>query len=444
MAQIASAGGWETTLALVNLGASSTQASMSFFGDSGNALNLPLTFPQNTGTPLNASTVSQTINPKALLLVDTNGPDSQPVDVGWANLMTAGNVNGFALFRYAPSGQEAVAPLESRNASSYLLAFDNTSLVNPLRTGVAIANLSTQSASIPVIIRDDTGAPLATETIDLPAQGHTSFMLDDNYPMTFGKRGTVEFDTPPSGQISVLGIRANGAAFTTIPVIASGSVSGGSMAHIASGGGWETVFTVVNTGATTSDATLSFFDDNGNALLLPLTFLQTGATSTASTVTKTLAAGASLVIRAQGADAQTTIGSATLTSTGNASGFAVFRYDPSGQEAASPLENRNANAYVLAYDNTGLLRTGLAVASLSSQSAYVNVLVRDDTGGVIQATTLNLAAHGHTAFMVDDVYAVTRGKRGTLEFDTSSANPISVLGIRANGAAFTSIPVLAK
>jgi len=33
-----------------------------------------------------------------------------------------------------------------------------------------------------------------------------------NYPITNGKRGTIAFDTPLSGQINPLGLRANGTA----------------------------------------------------------------------------------------------------------------------------------------------------------------------------------------------------------------------------------------
>ena len=51
--------------------------------------------------------------------------------------------------------------------------------------------------------------------------------------MTSGKRGTIEFDTPPGGQISVLGLRANGPALTTLPVLANVGTSGGSITHVA-------------------------------------------------------------------------------------------------------------------------------------------------------------------------------------------------------------------
>ena len=95
-----------------------------------------------------------------------------------------------------------------------MLAFDNTA---PLATGVAIANLSNQAASVGMILRDDAGTTLQTATIPVPANGHYAFVLGGVYPLAAGRRGTVEFDS--SAQISVIGIRANGNAFTSIPVL---------------------------------------------------------------------------------------------------------------------------------------------------------------------------------------------------------------------------------
>lgn len=47
------------------------------------------------------------------------------VQVGPARLAATGAVDGLAIFHLIPGAQEAVVPLETRNASSYLLAFDN-------------------------------------------------------------------------------------------------------------------------------------------------------------------------------------------------------------------------------------------------------------------------------------------------------------------------------
>ena len=85
-----------------------------------------------------------------------------------------------------------ILPLETRTASSYILAFDNT---GSLATGVAVANTASAAAVIPVIVRDDTGAQITTGTVNLPAQGHDSFTVNQKFAAAAGKRGTIEFDT---------------------------------------------------------------------------------------------------------------------------------------------------------------------------------------------------------------------------------------------------------
>ena len=71
--------------------------------------------------------------------------------------------------------------METRNASSYLLAFDITGGVV---LGVAVENVSAQAAVIPVVIRDENGVVISAPgtTISLPGNGHTSFGLSDQYP----------------------------------------------------------------------------------------------------------------------------------------------------------------------------------------------------------------------------------------------------------------------
>ena len=101
-----------------------------------------------------------------------------------------------------------------------MLAFDNT---NNASLSVALANVAAQPANIPVVLRDDTGVQIGAGSLALPTKGHTSFLLSDQFPVTAGLRGTVEFDTPLGGQISALGVRnAPPGTLTTIPALASG------------------------------------------------------------------------------------------------------------------------------------------------------------------------------------------------------------------------------
>ena len=78
MAQIASAGGWDTSLTLVNFGTTAGEALLNFYANDGSALELPFTFPQQASPGRYArSSVNQTLNANATLVLDTTGPSSQ-------------------------------------------------------------------------------------------------------------------------------------------------------------------------------------------------------------------------------------------------------------------------------------------------------------------------------------------------------------------------------
>ncbi len=454
MPHIAAEENWTTTFTLVDKGASPATARLSLFGDPSGALTLPLVFPQSLGAaPILASSLDQTIAANGSFLITTAGPQTPPVEVGSAQLAAAGAVDGFAIFHLIPGAQEAVVPLETRNASSYLLAFDNTGGVV---LGVAVENVSSQPAFIPVVIRDDSGTVIGTPgaTIFLAGNGHYSFVLSTLYPITAAKRGTIEFDRPAGGQISVLGIRTTPlgttTTLTTIPALANVGTSGGSIAHIATGNGWQTTFVLVNTGTSAAQANLSFFADSGAPLSLPLGFPQSGSgtTTTAPSVNQVIPAGASLIVQSAAplSDPAPTIGSAQLTTNGNVGGFVIFRYNPNGQEAVVPLESRNAAAYLLAFDNTSQTATGVAINSVSAQGVNIPVVVRNDAGAQIATDTISLPANGHLAFtLAVDKYSAAAGIRGTIEFDTPPGAQIGALGIRIPIAhTFTTLPALAK
>jgi hypothetical protein len=249
----------------------------------------------------------------------------------------------------------------------------------------------------------------------------------------------------------VLGLRFTSPnnALTTIPALANVGSGGGSIAHFASGGdGWQTTFVLVNTGTSAAPATLSFFNDQtGAPLSLPLSFPQTGdgTTTLATSYTKTLSAGASLVIISSGAP-QLLTGSAQLTTAGQVSGFVIFRHN--GQEAVVPLESRNANAYVIVFDNTNRSATGIALNAVSAGQVNIPVTVRDDKGATIATDTITLAANGHYAFTLGrDRYPAAATIRGTIEFDKPAEAQIGALGIRIPAVAahtYTTLPALAK
>jgi hypothetical protein len=448
MPHLAAEGDWTTTFTLVNKGGTSTEALLSTDGDSGLPLLLPLSFPQTPASPLTAASVDRTMAANASLIVEASGPSNVAYVDGSAQLAASGLVDGFAIFHQISNSQEAVVPLETRNASSYVLAFDST---NSLVLGVAIENISSQAANVSVVVCNQAGTQIGTGAISLPANGHTSFVLSTQFPWTANMVGTATFVTPTGGQISVLGIRFTPpGTTTTVPALANVGTTGGSIAHIASANGWETTFVLVNTGASSAQANLAFFDNNGNPLLLPLTYTQAGVTasSVASSVNQSLAAQASLWIQSTGpiTNALQT-GSAQLITNGNVSGFVIFRYTSTGQEAVVPLESRVASAFLLAFDNTAGTATGVAVNNVSAQAVNIPMTIRDGTGAQIGVGSVPLPARGHSAFVLAAQFPVTAGILGTIEFDTpaGAGAQIGALGIRTPVAqTFTTLPALAK
>ena len=139
--QIASGGGWKTTLTLVNLSSTQNSLRVTFQGDDGRPLTLPLVVTQQ-GNPqaASASSVDRTLGPGATLLIESEAPVSSATLVGWATVISSGPVSGFAIFRSrGQDGRDAegTAPLESSSTSSLVLPFDNTA---GFATGVALIN----------------------------------------------------------------------------------------------------------------------------------------------------------------------------------------------------------------------------------------------------------------------------------------------------------------
>ena len=141
------------------------------------------------------------------------------------------------------------------------------------------------------------------------------------------------------------------------------------------------------------------------------------------------------------------VGSAQLTTTGNIGGFEIFRWNTFGQEASVPLESRTPNSFVLVFDDTNGLTTGVALASTFGLQVNITATFRDDTGaqiGVPQSITL--AAHGHKSFLLPDLFQAAAGKRGMVEFAAPQGQNFSVIGLRAKSSdgTLTTIPVFTK
>jgi hypothetical protein len=219
----------------------------------------------------------------------------------------------------------------------------------------------------------------------------------------------------------------------------------GSMAHLAIGGGWDTTLTLMNVNPSSTQTHLDFYDEGGVPMPVVVTSSAASGTATGASWLQTLPGNALAVLTTAAPASQDVLtGSARLFTSGSLDGFAIFRDQASGQQATVPLEAHDAAAYTLAFDNTGVLVTGVALANVSDQPADIPVVLRGEDGVTFGADTLHVPAEGHASFVLNAKYPATALRRGTLQLGTPSGGRISALGLRVNGGAVTTIPTLAS
>jgi hypothetical protein len=221
--QVISGGSWKTTLTLVNVSSAPATAKLNFWGPDGQPLLLPLAFPGAGGRPSTTdSSIEFSLDPGATFVVESEALEAPDTQVGWVELQASKEVTGFAVLRLklAPDRDaEAMLAFEQRAGAAFLLPYDNS---NGFQTGIAVTNQSPDApADLTLVLRDEAGSTLSTESLSLPVRGHTSFSIGDKYSALSGRRGTVEVRSTSGSRVNVLGLRFSPfGSFTSVPTIA--------------------------------------------------------------------------------------------------------------------------------------------------------------------------------------------------------------------------------
>ncbi len=222
LSHIAAGGSWTSTITLINTATVPVPLTVAFRDGSGNALTLPVTISQGGAVqgPSPASSVDATLQPKATLMLSL-GENLAGLEVGWAEVLGAGPVCGYAIFRTVAAGQasEGTVPLQTQFPPAMALPFENT---GGFTMGVAMANLSAAPATVTATVWDEAGTLVGTATLDpIPANGHTSFVLGGRIGLTVERRGMVRFESSEAGGLAGLGLRSMDAqnTFTSVPTI---------------------------------------------------------------------------------------------------------------------------------------------------------------------------------------------------------------------------------
>jgi hypothetical protein len=198
-------GGWYTALYFYNSTSTTQGFTINYYANDGTPLNVT---GQGTSTPVTAG---------ANGAVRIEYPNSGALTQGYATVTLPPGVTGYGVFRQSVTGiqdQEAVVPLVNAASTRAVLTFDDTNFT----TAAAIVNTSSVATTVTVTVTGINGAALGTATIALPAKGKTAVALRSLTGLSgiAGTRGTATF-TVSAGNVSVLGLRFYGSAFTSIP-----------------------------------------------------------------------------------------------------------------------------------------------------------------------------------------------------------------------------------
>ena len=220
----------------------------------------------------------------------------------------------------------------------------------------------------------------------------------------------------------------------------------GVLSHIAAGGGWTTLITLVNNSSAMLPVNVVLHKEDGSPLNLPITVTQQGKpqTTTTSTVNASLSPKESLYISMGDGLPSTSVGWADVNSTGSIGGYAIFRSTPqtgSPSEGTVPLQTQLSSTITLPYDNTAGFVLGVALANLTTATVNLTATIWDESGNQLGTQNLTIVGSGHTSFVLPTQIPLTAGKRGLVQIQ--SGGGLAGLGLRFSPVGtFTSVPTL--
>jgi hypothetical protein len=206
MAQWAFGGGWYSALYFTNVGSTAASFTVTFTADDGT----PLTVPSVAGS-------STVVNLAPLGTAIIEAPNEGALVQGYVTFALPGGVVGYGVFRSSQAhlpDQEAVVPFADISSTATTLIWDDTNLV----TAVAILNPSGVAATVQITVLDGAGGFVGTSQVSLAAHHKTAAVMRNLTGLSAmpGKRGSARFSVL-TGNVVVLGLRANGSALTSIP-----------------------------------------------------------------------------------------------------------------------------------------------------------------------------------------------------------------------------------
>jgi len=216
------------------------------------------------------------------------------------------------------------------------------------------------------------------------------------------------------------------------PQVANGAFPGGS---------FLSNLLVVNRTAATVSARIRFYKSDGSAFSLRL-----GDGRTGSEFPFTVAEGGSALLQTDGSG-ELSVGYARLTASAPVGGTILFtQLDAGGKtlvEAGVGASPAGTRFVIPVLYRKGSANTGVAFANATGQATDLTLTLRDKAGLSVETATLHLGPGQHIPKFASELFSqlATRDDfAGVLEAE--SANPVSAVALKLQGAIMTTFPVI--
>jgi TonB family protein len=278
----ADGGGWTTQIVLVNPIDLDISGSIRLVDPTGQTLNtFPFSIPRRSSFKLLTTGAGPSANSGSVQIVPNFGNAAPAAPV--------------AIFSYKPAGitvsEAAIASVSGAALRMYVQAAGTPGATGAQQSGVALANLSSTSATVTFELSSLAGSPLASTSLIIPGNGQTSKFLNDIFGSQTPKpplQGILRIST--SGpELSVVGLRGRynergDFVITTTPPAneaATASSFGYAFPEVVNGGGYTTQFLLFSGAASQAgDASLQVVNQDGTPVNLPVFPVCEGATGT--------------------------------------------------------------------------------------------------------------------------------------------------------------------
>jgi hypothetical protein len=258
-------------------------------------------------------------------------------------------------------------------------------------------------------------------------------------PTTFQSQTQLTASVPAGlianpGIAAITVVNANGTT-SNFSEFQIGSSSPLTIAQIADGSNWKTLFQVINLDQNPVNFAIQFWDDNGNPLPLPF------VNGSAGTFSGSLAVGATAFAETPGTATALTQGWARVFGNGKIGVLVIFRQIVSGRPDSEGTVTAlpSTNHVTVPFDNTNGYATGVAIANTNAFNTLAISLAFQTEGGAVSNGSLTLPPNAHTAFVLTAQFPALAGSRGAIVLSAPTAD-ISIVGLRFSPTlSFTSL-----